>query len=101
MGTLFNIVLYAPDEKAANDAAKDAFGRIAELNRIMSDYQEDSELMKLCRRAGSGPVPVSEDLFKVLQAAQEISRLSDGAFDVSISPVVRLWRKARRTGSSA
>lgn len=97
MGTLFRIVLYAPDEATAKKAARDAFARIAELNRIMSDYLEDSELMQLCKKAGGPPVQVSEDLFKVLEKAQETAKLSDGAFDVSIGPVVRLWRKARRT----
>jgi thiamine biosynthesis lipoprotein len=97
MGTLFSLILYAPDEATAQKAAKEAFARIEELNAIMSDYKADSELMKLCQHAGGDPVPVGEDLFKVLQASQEVARLSDGAFDVSISPVVRLWRKARRT----
>src|SRR5438270_6922919 len=97
MGTMFNIILYAPDEALAKKSAKEAFARIEELNAIMSDYKADSELMKLCKKAGKGPVPVSVDLFKVLETAQMIARLSDGAFDVSISPVVRLWRKARRT----
>src|SRR5438105_4501057 len=97
MGTMFNIILYAPDKATAEKAAKDAFARIEELNTIMSDYKADSELMQLCKKAGGEPVPVSVDLFRVLQASQEIARLTDGAFDVSISPVVRLWRKARRT----
>lgn len=97
MGTVFNIILYAPDDATAKKAAKDAFARIEELNAILSDYKADSELMKLCKHAGGPPVPVSVDLFTVVQAAQQIARLSDGAFDISISPVVRLWRKARRT----
>jgi thiamine biosynthesis lipoprotein len=97
MGTLFHIILYAPDEAAAKKAARDAFARIDELNAILSDYKADSELMKLSARAGGEAVPVSVDLFRVLQAAEEIARLSDGAFDISISPVVRLWRKARKT----
>src|ERR1700681_859120 len=65
MGTMFNIILYAPDEASAKKAAKEAFARIEELNAIMSDYKADSELMKLCAKAGEGPVPVSADLFKV------------------------------------
>ncbi|MBI3411039.1 MAG: FAD:protein FMN transferase [Planctomycetes bacterium] len=97
MGTTFRIVLYAKDEAAAKKAAAAAFARIAELNHIMSDYQDDSELMKVCKAARSHPVEISVDLFKVLEKAQEVSRQSDGAFDVSIGPVVRLWRKARRT----
>ena len=97
MGTLFNIILYAPDQATAQKAAREAFARVEQLNDILSDYKADSELMRLGKKAGGPPVPVSEDLFKVLEASQEIAKLSDGAFDVSISPVVRLWRKARRT----
>jgi len=97
MGTTFRIVLYAPDEATANKAAKAAFARVAELNLIMSDYRADSELMKLCEKAGGEPVKVSPELFEVLQKSEEFSKLTDGAFDVSISPVVRLWRKARRS----
>ena len=97
MGTTFRIVLYAADEASASKAAKAAFARVAELNAIMSDYQPTSELMKLCEKAGGSPVEVSVDLYEVLQKAQAFAKLTDGAFDISISPVVRLWRKARRT----
>src|SRR5262249_55279804 len=97
MGTTFRIVLYAPDEATAKKAAQAAFARIAELNRIMSDYLQTSELMQLCKKAGGDPVPVSKELFDILTRAQEISGQTDGAFDVTVGPVVRLWRKARRT----
>src|SRR5262245_40000491 len=97
MGTRFRIVLYAADDAAANRAAKAAFARIAELDGSMSDYRATSELMQLCAKAGGEPIKVSDDLFTVLEKAQEIARLSDGAFDVSVGPVVRLWRIARRT----
>lgn len=97
MGTLFRIVLYAPDEAAGKKAALAAFARVAELNRIMSDYDPTSELMRLCKQAGGEPVRVSKELFDVLERAEEIARATDGAFDISIGPVVRLWRKARRT----
>jgi thiamine biosynthesis lipoprotein len=53
--------------------------------------------MQLCHKAGGGPVPVSEPLFYVLARAQEVSRLSHGAFDVTVGPVVKLWRRARQT----
>src|SRR5687768_6124506 len=69
MGTKFRIVLYSPTKETADKAAKAAFARVAELNRIMSDYSPDSELMKLCRKfekeAGT-PVKVSDELFFVL-----------------------------------
>jgi thiamine biosynthesis lipoprotein len=97
MGTTFKVILYAPDESAAAAAAKAAFARVAILDGIMSDYRPTSELMRLCQKAGGDPVPVSEELFFVLSRAEEVSRLSDGAFDVTVGPVVKLWRRARRT----
>jgi FAD:protein FMN transferase len=96
MGTIIRIVLYAPDATAADKASRAAFDRIAVLDNAMSDYKPDSELMRLCRAAGGPPEKVSEDLFQVLTAAQELAARSDGAFDVTVGPVVRLWRRARR-----
>ena len=96
MGTLFRIVLYAPDAESARAASGAAFRRIAEMDDIMSDYKPASELMQFCARAGGPPVAVSEDLFRVLAAAQDLAERSDGAFDVTVGPVVRLWRRARR-----
>jgi thiamine biosynthesis lipoprotein len=96
MGTRFQILVYAPDRNTARKAAQDAFARIASLNATMSDYDKTSELMRLCAKAGGPPIPVSAELFFVLSQAQEVSRQSAGAFDVTIGPVVKLWRKARR-----
>jgi thiamine biosynthesis lipoprotein len=96
MGTLITITLYAPDLAPAKTAAAAAFQRIDALEDIMSDYQADSELMRLCDQPFGTPVPVSKDLFYVLQRAQRTSKLSDGAFDVTVGPYVRLWRFARK-----
>ena len=96
MGTLMTITLYAPDAAAAKAAAAAAFQRIDALEDIMSDYQADSELMRLCDQPFGTPVPVSAELFDVLQRAQKVSKLSDGAFDVTVGPYVRLWRFARK-----
>jgi thiamine biosynthesis lipoprotein len=54
--------------------------------------------MQLCAHAGQGPQPVSEDLLRVLDYAQRVSKASDGAFDVTVGPLVELWRRARTTG---
>lgn len=99
MGMQARIVVYAQKEKAARAAAVAAFRRIAKLDAIMSDYRADSELRRLCERAGKGPVKVSTDLFRVLTRAQELAERSRGAFDVTCGPVVALWRQARRTGA--
>ncbi|MBY0229890.1 MAG: FAD:protein FMN transferase [Gemmataceae bacterium] len=97
MGTTFAVTLYAADEAAAKKAARAAFARVAELNGIMSDYLPASELMKLCDKAGGEPVKVSGELFAVLARARKVSEETDGAFDVTVGPVVRLWRVARKT----
>jgi thiamine biosynthesis lipoprotein len=96
MGTQFRIVLYTPDESSANAASDAAFARIAELDAMLSDYQAESELMQLCAKAGGPPVRVSDELYAVLARSQELARRSDGAFDVTVGPIVRLWRRARR-----
>ena len=95
MGVPFKITLYAPDQTAANRAAQAAFARIAELNKVMSDYDPESELSKLsdcspCRRR------VSDDLWVVLEHSQKLAEQSRGAFDVTVGPYVRLWRRSRR-----
>jgi thiamine biosynthesis lipoprotein len=96
MGTHVRVVFYATSDSEARDAARAAFDRVAALDDCLSDYKPESELMRLCARAGNGPVPVGPELFTVLAKAQEIAEKSDGAFDVTVGPVVRLWRVARR-----
>jgi FAD:protein FMN transferase len=96
MGTLFSITLFATNEPPATASAREAFRRINALEDVMSDYQADSELNQLCREPPGKAVRVSPELFDVLDRAQNISRLSGGAFDVTIGPYVRLWRFARK-----
>jgi thiamine biosynthesis lipoprotein len=99
MGTLFRIVAYAVDTSLAYEAIDSAFSRLDGLNDIFSDYKEDSELSKLGMNAVVGnPIGVSSDLFRVLRTSEEISRLSDGVFDITIGPLTRLWRHAFKTG---
>jgi FAD:protein FMN transferase len=97
MGMPWRIVLYAPSDREAEEAADAAWNRITELNRILSDYEPDSELSRLSRSSGSGTdVPVSEDLFRVLERAEQVSRAGDGSFDITVGPLVDVWKRARR-----
>ncbi|MCO6455878.1 MAG: FAD:protein FMN transferase [Pirellulaceae bacterium] len=97
MGTNVTIVVYAESPDTANPALRAAFERIRRVDEIMSDYREDSELNRLSRQSPTpAPVPVSPPLWTVLQAARELSEASDGAFDVTVGPLSRLWRRARR-----
>ena len=96
-GVEFRISVYAPSEAVANSGLNAAFARIAALNSVLSDYDSTSELRRLCAAAVPGkPVAVSTDLWRVLSAAQQLALATDGRFDVTVGPLVRLWRRARR-----
>ena len=95
MGTLVKITLYTTDEQAATTAFRAAFDRIAELDRVLSDYKDDSELNQLTSKAVGRAVRVSNDLCTVLAASQELAEATSGAFDITQGPVIRLWRAAR------
>jgi thiamine biosynthesis lipoprotein len=97
MGVPVRILLHAADEKTASAAAHGAFGRIAALDRMMSDYRPDSELRGL-QRAGHAWTEVSPELIDVLETALTVARASDGAFDPTVGPLVGLWRDARTSG---
>ncbi|MAB81133.1 MAG: hypothetical protein CMJ89_17440 [Planctomycetes bacterium] len=96
MGTVFRIVLWAEDELQARGAARAAFGRIAELDGCLSDYDPASELSLL--RGKTTWQRVSPDLWSVLAYSAEVSLETEGAFDVTVLPLTRLWRRARRRG---
>jgi thiamine biosynthesis lipoprotein len=94
MSTPCEIKLYAPSEEAANEAASVAYAEIAAIDAAMNDWKADSEISQLGNSPGRD-LPVSWRLFKVLEASIHYSRLSDGAFDITVGPVVKLWRRAK------
>jgi thiamine biosynthesis lipoprotein len=96
MGTLVRLVFFGADRAAADAAARAAFDRVRALNDTLSDYRDTSELMEVSRRAGGPAMRVSDDLFRVLSAAQQMAVVSAGAFDPTAGPLSLLWREARR-----
>ncbi len=97
MGTSARIVFYAQDEPQAHAAANAVYQRLNELDAVMSDYRPDSELMVLCRASVGKPHKVSKDLAHILARSVDLAERTDGAFDPTIGPVVRLWREARKS----
>src|SRR3954466_3783751 len=83
-GSVFRIILYAPDEATANRAAEAAFARLDQIGQASNDYDPNSELSRLSRMTQDGPmaapVPVSDDLYRVLQASIGAAEQSGGAF---------------------
>jgi thiamine biosynthesis lipoprotein len=91
MGTSMQVKAIGADESARRAAISEAFAAMAEVDRLMSNYRSDSELSHLNQEAARGPVVVSEPLWRVIEAAQRVSAMSEGAFDVTVGPLVRLW----------
>ena len=99
MGVEFRIEVYGCDSRAANKAATAAFDRVRQLNAVMSDYTSDSEVRRLCDGDHrQRPVLISSDLYRVLAESVSLWKDTDGAFDVTVGPLTKLWRRARRRG---
>ncbi|MHC4624054.1 MAG: FAD:protein FMN transferase [Planctomycetota bacterium] len=99
MGTFARVVAVAPDSATADKSIESAFAQLRSVDRLMSDYRSDSEISRVNRDAYTQPVKVSKATFEVLQKAIEFSRLSDGAFDITVGPLVDLWRSAVEANS--
>jgi thiamine biosynthesis lipoprotein len=98
MGTTVRIVFYASSPGQAEAGRAAAFAVMKDVDDRMSDYKPDSELSRLSAAAGKGPQPVSQELFDVLEASIHTAEVSDGTFDITIGPLVRLWRRSRKEG---
>lgn len=92
MGTTFNVVLVAPDDDIVGEPLK---ARIAEtlsgVDELTSTWRADSDLAMFNANPATEWITVSAELCSAIEHALEISRLSDGAFDVTIGPLVNLW----------
>ena len=98
MGTFARIVAVAANSSTAKKCIEAGFEQLEMVNNSMSDYEVDSELSRVNRRAYEGAVKVSEPLFEVLQRSVAFSRETNGAFDVTVGPVVDLFRSAGKKG---
>jgi len=94
MGTFANITAVASDSRTARVSVEAAFDKLKHVDEVMSDYKTDSQLSQVNRKAFDKPVPVEDDLFEVLNIAVDYSRQTNGAFDITVGPIVDLWRQA-------
>jgi len=89
MGTMARVAL--PPSSASASAFEAAFAALREVDATMSLYRPDSELVRVNARASEHPEPVDAALFGLLTRARELGLESDGAFDVTVLPLLRLW----------
>jgi thiamine biosynthesis lipoprotein len=98
MGTEVTITVTAPSADAGEAAIDAGMAELRRLDAMMSLYKDTSEITKVNLAAGKGPVKVSPEMIEVVEDAAEISRLSDGVFDITIGPLVVLWQMRLKEG---
>ena len=91
MGSTFSVVLYGSDRRQLDAAADAAFDEVHRLDRLLSNYRPDSEWSEVNRTAGVRPVKVSTELFQLLSECMTYSRQSDGAFDITVGALMKIW----------
>jgi thiamine biosynthesis lipoprotein len=91
MATRFEIVLQGDNPVALRAAGEEALEEIDRLEAQLSLFRPSSELAHLNARAAFEPVRVSPSLFALLEQAQQLTAASEGAFDITIAPLVRCW----------
>jgi len=96
MGTFARAVVIAKDSDAAGKCIESAFTQINKVDDLMSDYKSDSEISSVNRDGFKKAVQLSQSTYEVLQRSIEFSKRTDGAFDVTVGPLVELFRKAKR-----
>jgi thiamine biosynthesis lipoprotein len=100
MGTVFEIVAYNDSSARASSAVDQALDEVVRLDNVMSNFKPESDLSRMNREAHFHVVKIPLDLYKVIETSLVYSRLSDGQFDVSVGPLVDLWKAALAGGAT-
>jgi len=98
MACLYSIVAYAEQPGEAQRTLERALDEVDRIDRLMSHYREDSPLSRINREAARGPVHVDRELFDFISLALKYGAESDGAFDVTVGPLMRAWGFFRGEG---
>jgi len=98
MGATFIVVAYAEEERTLTDGMEAALTEAGRLDRMLSNYRPESEWSRMNREAAQEPVQVSPELFQLLEYCGEVNRESQGTFDITVGPLMRVWGFFRGTG---
>jgi FAD:protein FMN transferase len=96
MGSSFTIIMFCNDSLQAGNLARQCFALVDSFVFIFSDYIDSSELSKLSA-ANAKPVSVSPALLDILILSKTAFDKSDGAFDITMGPLIKMWRHVRKT----
>ena len=91
MATRFEMMLPGHDHVRLRAAGEEALDEIERLEEQLSFYRATSAISHLNARAARGPVAVDPRLFRLLRRAVALSEVTDGAFDITVAPLLRCW----------
>ena len=89
MGTSYTVKIIGPIDRGKIQSLIE--DELARINSLMSTYDRQSELSRFNQSPTSVAFPVAEDVLRVLRMSQKIHNESEGAFDVTVGPLVNLW----------
>ena len=91
MGTTYTIDMYGRNTGVMQAAAEGALEEAGRIDRMLSNYRPESELTRVNEHAAHQPVKISRELFDLLTTCVEYSRASQGAFDITVAPLMKVW----------
>ena len=98
MACVYAIEAYGPDANALPRIVDEAFDEVDRIDRLMSHYKADSPLSRINREAARHPVAVDPELFDFIVDAMQYNRDSEGAFDITVGPLMKAWGFFRGEG---
>src|SRR6185436_2753251 len=87
----YSLVLYGEDRDRLEAASEDTFEEVRRLDRMLSNYRPASQWSEINRHAAERPVTAPVELFQLLSAGVDYSRQSEGAFDITVGPLMKVW----------
>ncbi|MEE8328866.1 MAG: FAD:protein FMN transferase [Thermodesulfovibrionia bacterium] len=101
MYTFCTITVVSPSEEKAREAIEAGFTRIKRIEQLLNFFSSESEITAINKASGGRPVKVSQETLEAIQRAVEIADYTDGAFDPTIAPVIRLWGFSEKSQESS
>ena len=98
MGTVFETTIYAPDKYVAEKTFNEVFQEINRLDYLMSNYKKESVLSGINRNASAEPTVCNKELANIIEQSLQYSDITDGAFDITIGPLMKQWGFLKKQG---
>jgi thiamine biosynthesis lipoprotein len=98
MGTFLEITLWQSEDDQAKQLIRQAVGKVHRLEEILSNFDPESAVSRFNQRAGNGKIILPPELYDLLKIALEFSSKTAGYFDVTVGPLVQLWKESLSIG---